>query len=283
MNKSNITWLGGADGSRGYTWSPTSGCSPVSAGCANCWSKAYHVRYRGGDFSVKLHPEKLDEPLRLRKPSTIGVSLMGDLFHDEIPDDFISAVFGVMAASQRHRFLVLTKRAERMRSWFRWVQSDRGCQVDTICQMDAFRLGARLPMHHATGVLKSYPWPLPNVWLGVSVEDQATADERIPILLDTPGAHRLVSLEPQIGAVDLSRFFSIGHDAWPPFLDLVIQGCESGPRRRPFDVAWARSVRDQCKAAGVAYALKQMPIAGRIMERPGLDDDIAWCLPWGPP
>lgn len=305
MNRSKIPWLVNPDGTPGYTWSPTTGCSPASAGCANCWARAYHVRYRGRDFGVKLHPEKLDEPLRLRKPSTIGVCLMGDLFHDDVPVEFIRRVVGVMAheSSEPHTFLLLTKRPERAR------EALAKCFTD---------------------------WPLGNAWLGVSVEDQRTADERIPVLLDTPAAHRWVSLEPQIGAVNLSRWLRVAwrcsgcggyfggkwqkvcpdcgkEDYWcgshkfngheGPFpsqagraIDLVIQGCESGPRRRPFDVAWARSVRDQCKAARVAYYLKQMPAhhdsrwsddakTGRadvrgVEEKPYLDGRQHLDLPW---
>ena len=268
--RSKIPWLLNADGTPGYTWSPTSGCSPASSGCASCWAKAYHVRYRGGDFSVKLHPEKLDEPLRLRTPSTIGVSLMGDLFHDDVPDEFIAAVFGIMAAAERHTFIVLTKRPERMRSILSNVKDDWTLAAeDYLCAYEnylyAYEESCKSFRQLNTGWFKDRP--LPNVWPGVSIEDQATADERIPILLDTPAAHRWVSLEPQIGAVEFTSWWLHGqtHDVnehgeatHGPALDLVIQGCESGPRRRPFDLAWARSVRDQCKAAGVAYYLKQI-------------------------
>ena len=264
MNRSRIPWLVNADGSPGYTWSPTTGCGPGLPCYERCWARAYHVRYRGGDFSVKLHPSKLDEPLRLRKPSTIGVCLMGDLFHEDVPLDFLTKIAVTMerAVNARgHRFLVLTKRPDRMADWLQGV-------------------GERPPE---------------GIWWGVSVEDQATADARIPILLDTPAAHRWVSLEPQVGAVDLTgwlRTFYSGDWGAPPGtirsgarekkLDLVIQGCESGPRRRPFSAQWARDVRDQCKEARVPFALKQMAIGGRIMERPGLDDDPAWNLPWAP-
>jgi protein gp37 len=313
MNRSRIPWLVNADGSQGYTWSPTSGCGPGLPCYERCWARAYHVRYRGGDFSVKLHPEKLDDPLRLRKPSTIGVCLMGDLFHKKVDNNaaygypFIASVFGVMASRQDHTFILLTKRPERAREIL--AGPDRLSRI--TCPYHA-----RDRVDHP-GLLcpSDGPWPLPNVWLGVSVEDQATADERIPILLDTPAAHRWVSLEPQIGPVDFgcwtynhivvkceektgerTKWCGGGMFNLPSYcthgcphakstggIELVVQGCESGPRRRPFDLQWARDVRDQCKAAGVAYALKQMPIGGRIMEKPGLDDDPEWNLPWVKP
>jgi protein gp37 len=278
MNRSAITWLVNSDGTPGYTWSPTTGCGPGLPCYARCWARAYHVRYRGGDFSVKLHPSKIDEPLRLKKPSTIGVSLMGELFHDKVPYRFIRSVFDVMGQAARHTFLVLTKQPGRYAAWERWLHQDHTPKI---------------------------PWPWSNVWLGVSVEDQASADERIPILLDTPAAHRLVSLEPQVGAVDLEaylrptfvrqgmrepitedEFYESGVWGTRPALNLVVQGCESGPRRRPFDVQWARDVRDACRAAGVPFALKQMPdpkdarILPRIVEKPLLDGRVEWEIPF---
>jgi protein gp37 len=295
MNRSGIPWLINADGTPGYTWSPMSGCGPGLPCYERCWARAYHVRYRGGDFSVKLHPEKLDEPLRLRKPSTIGVCLMGDLFHEDVPDSFVRHVVGTMAdeRSEPHTFLLLTKRPERAR------KALAACFTD---------------------------WPLQNTWLGVSVEDQATADERIPILLDTPAAHRWVSLEPAIGPVDLSPWLRVSwrcsgcggyfggkwqkvcpqcgrEDYWcgshkfngheGPFpsqsgraLDLVITGCESGPKRRPFDHDWARLTRDQCAAAGVPWYYKQAPdrvSPSVIVEKPHLDGLQHLALPWVTP
>lgn len=287
MNRSRISWLLNNDGTPGYTWSPTTGCSPASSGCLNCWAKAYHVRYRGGDFGVKLHPEKLDEPLRLRKPSTIGVSLMGDLFHDDVPDHFLDRVFAVMAACHYlgrgddcrpgHTFVVLTKRPGRLLSYLsgnpqeRWPYAAANAGVDM--DDDAF----------ADQISRE---KLEHVWFGVSAENQATLDARGEELINAPVRHRFVSLEPQLEAVDFGSFLyqwqmiscdkkgdinecpawglpycvhGCGHGVHGGGIELVIQGCESGQKRRPFDVAWARSVRDQCRAAGVCFYLKQMP------------------------
>jgi protein gp37 len=216
MNRSSISWLKNADGSPGYTWSPTSGCGPGLPCYERCWARAYHVRYRGGDFSVKLHPEKLDEPLRLRKPSTIGVCLMGDLGHEEVPDSFIRQVFRTALSASCHRFLFLTKRPAKLRPI-----------VDRFPQIGM---------------------PSSGFWIGVSVDTRESLS-RVDRLREIASAHRWISLEPQIedvGRLDLRGI------SW------LVQGCESGPRRRPFDVAWARSVRDQCKAAGVPFFLKQM-------------------------
>ena len=228
-------------------WNPTTGCSPVSAGCDNCWARAYLRRFgcpRGGEAYPNDGPcqprvlrYRLDEPLRWRKPQIVGVSFMGDLFHEEIPFDWIRRVFVVMARATQHRFLLLTKRPQRYAEWFRWIDHTPG-------KMDARLLS----------VCACQPWPLRNVWVGVSVEEQATADERVPVLLGAPAAHWWLSLEPQLGPVDLARFTCDARR-----IDWVVQGCESGPRRRPFDVEWARSVRDRLAGTTVGYYLKQMP------------------------
>jgi len=149
---------------------------------------------------VELIPSKLDEPLRWRKPRRIFVNSMSDLFHEKLSDEAIAAVFGVMAACPQHTFQVLTKRPERMRRWFEWVGGHEGPHsAATLCAMFAGRnIGAS-----RTGGTASR-WPLSNVWLGVSVEDQTTADERIPLLLQTPAALRFVSYEPALGPVDFS-------------------------------------------------------------------------------
>lgn len=266
MNRSLIPWLVNADGTPGYTWSPTSGCGPGLPCYERCWARAYHVRYRGGDFSVRLNPSQLDAPLRLRKPSTIGVCLMGDLLHDDVPTEFIVRVLQVMSAVRKHTFVVLTKRPLRLR-----VLLDRIATANVRCDTTT-------------------PWPLPNVWIGVSCEDRPSL-ARVDVLRDTPAAHRWISLEPQVedvGALDLRG------------ISLVVQGAESGPRRRPFDVQWARDVRDQCKASGVPYYLKQAPWgshaandhgdtwtriefgSSKVYETPTLDGHrcSASCLPW---
>jgi protein gp37 len=193
---------------------------------------------------VSLHPELLDWPLRKRKPSRIFVNSMSDLFHEDVPDDFIRAVWCTMFDTPQHTYQILTKRPRRMLEYL-------------------------LPRLSIGGIIAK---PLDNVWLGVSVEDQARADERIPLLLQTPAAVRWISAEPLIGPVDLTRLvggqldalagdrktsageiFAGGHG-----LDWVVVGGESGPGARPFYIEWARSLRDQCRAAGVPYFLKQL-------------------------
>lgn len=204
-------------------WNPVTGCTPVSAGCANCYAKAMHKRlehikgsgYLDGKkhFSVRLHPDRLNEPLKWKKPQRIFVCSMGDLFHEDVPSLFVDRVRATIRNSRQHLFLMLTKRPASMCDYFS-------------------PMGA-----------------LYNLHVGVSVEDQPTTDERMLLFLQTPAVKRFVSYEPALGPVDFSPYLSR--------LDWVIMGGESGPGARPMHPDWARSVRDQCKAAGVPFFLKQ--------------------------
>ena len=263
------------------TWNPIAGCSVTSPGCANCYAMGVaggrlrsSRKYRGltepskagpvwnGD--MRLWEKALDQPLRWKKPRRIFVNSMSDLFHQSIPDAWIDRIFGVMAVCKHHRFQVLTKRAERMRDYLRAgfeAREDRN-------------LGARWA-YAAAAVLgpgkdigPSPDFPLPNVWLGVSVEDQPRADERIPLLLGTPAAVRWVSAEPLLGPVDLAvPLGGVGGVR----LDWVVAGSESGPGARACDLDWVRALRDQCSAAGVAFFWKQHAVSGRKISTPELD------------
>ena len=262
---SNIEWTDA-------TWNPVTGCSKVSAGCKNCYAEALFPRaYGKRKFTdVQVHPERLDWPLKWRgspaakaegRPSRIFVNSMSDLFHEDVPAEFIADVFNIMvsvpltcrkrecehedpdcfAVEPPHMFQVLTKRPERM---LRFLSGDLERMVGEHWAGDSplslqFECGPRFP----------------NVWLGVSVEDQQTADERIPILLQTPAAVRWVSYEPALGPVDFSPYLRL---ATPDSrLQWLVAGGESGPRARPPHPDWFRSVRDQCQAAGVPFFFKQ--------------------------
>jgi protein gp37 len=268
------------------TWNPVRGCSRVSEGCRNCYAERMAARnlpemrspttgeafaVRGSDGphwtgKVELIPSKLDEPLRWKKPRRVFVNSMSDLFHESLSDEAIRAVFSVMARAPQHTFQVLTKRPQKMKTWV-----DRSIEIGVTWREGCTR---RLPS---------------NVWLGVSVEDQKTADERIPLLLQTPAAKRFVSYEPALGPINLAgvrdperlttrngwlalTLCAKGNDLFElPGLDWVIVGAESGPGARPFDSDWARSVRDQCQAAGVAFFYKQDAVRGRKVPTPELD------------
>ena len=259
------------------TWNPAVGCERVSPGCDNCYAvrvahremQPAHVGLTGYDDSgerrpgpywtgeVRLLPERLEEPLRWRKPRRVFVGSMTDLFHPAVPDSFLAAVFGVMAAAPQHTFQILTKRPQRLARMADWLH-ENGASV------------ARMRYE----VLDAIPNPLPNVWLGTSVENQRYADLRIPHLLATPAAIRFLSIEPLLGPVDLedisdarsgAQVDALHCDEGPEdagwigtgTIDWVIVGGESGPGARPMHPAWARSLRDQCVAARVPFFFKQ--------------------------
>ena len=268
MGSSKIEWTE-------KTWNPVTGCTPVSPGCDHCYAARMATRLAGragypadNPFAVTCHPDKLDQPLHWRKPCRVFVCSMGDLFHPDVPDSFIDQVFAIMAACPQHTFQVLTKRPERM---VKYLHNYGHAHL-----WDRIYAAARtLPEHK---VLKRnllniqyFPaWPLPNVWLGVTCEDQQRADERIPLLLQCPAAVRFVSCEPLLGPVDLGIRCNVPGmdcvDCPAPEcslrgnerqVDWVICGGETGPGARPMHPDWARSLRDQCKAAGVAFFFKQ--------------------------
>ena len=234
------------------TWPIVAGCTHISEGCENCYAAkltsgrlrhlpeysglAEHGRFNG---TVRCLTDRLDWPLHWRKPRKIFVSDMADLFHEAVPDEFIVAVFGIMAQTPQHTYQVLTKRHGRMRSL---LNSDKFCLTGM-----AAALSKGLDVEAA-------PWPLPNVWLGVSAEDQHWADIRIPALLRTPAAVRFVSAEPLLGRIDLS----LGRSGYWRSLSWVIAGGESGPGARPCELEWLRSLRDQCVDAGVPVFIKQL-------------------------
>lgn len=235
------------------SWNPVSGCAKVSAGCKHCyaereWGRLQHLEnYAGRAFTdVRCHPERLDQPLRWKRPRKIFVNSMSDLFHEAVPDEFIDRVFAVMALARQHTFQVLTKRPERMLAYMTRLGKSAKLLDDAARTMGyTFEFNGQYLVK----------WPLPNVWLGVSIEDQPTADERVPLLLQTPAAVRWISAEPLLGPVDLSRWLAANDGG--PHIDWVVDGGESGPKARPMHLAWARSHRDQCAEAGVPYFFKQ--------------------------
>lgn len=241
MGKTSIEWTD-------QTWNPVTGCDKVSPGCDNCYAEGIAHRFAGtpqfpNGFGVTLRPERLSEPLHWRKPRRVFVNSMSDLFHADIPDEFIAKVFVTMARAPRHTFQILTKRPGRMRS---------------LLADDPQKLLEALADEEMAAALYDAPWPLPNVWLGVSAEDQKWARVRIPVLLDTPAAVRFVSAEPLLGPLDLKMWLENdpGKFVVPP-LDWVIVGGESGRGSRPMHPGWVRTIRDQCTESGVAFLFKQ--------------------------
>ena len=211
------------------TWNPVTGCTKVSAGCQHCYAERLMPRLRQKFTDVVLHWDRVDKPLHWKKPRHIFVNSMADLFHEKVPVEFLDTCFGVMAICCQHTFMILTKRPERAVSY-----------IDEV---------------NALNGIPNFPtW---NVWLGVSVENQATADERIPVLLKTHATVRFVSYEPALGPVSFSRYLQSAPKGAPSRIDWLIAGGESGPNARPPHRAWFRSVRDECQEAGVPFFFKQ--------------------------
>ncbi len=248
MQKTNIQYLS-------HTWNPIKmRCTPVSEGCRSCWAIAMAKRltknplipedhrkaYEGGPPVLDI--KELEAPLHLKKPDRIGLQFMGDWMHEDIPNRWIDLILEVIAACHQHTFFTLTKRPQNLDSKLYRVTGENPCR----------ELGGG-----------DY---LPNLWLGVSVEDQKTADERIPMLLQIPAAHRWVSIEPMLESVDILPYLGperSGNELWaarnntyPPFLDWVTCGGETGPKARPMHPDWVRNIRDQCQAAGVQFFFK---------------------------
>lgn len=267
-DKSKIEWTD-------TTWNPVRGCDKISPGCKNCYAETFAERWRGvpghpyeQGFDVRLVPEKLDEPLTWSKPRRVFVNSMSDLFHERVPFDFIDSVFARMALTRKHTFQVLTKRPQRMREWFYHVCPDSGWET-------ARRVGYIMAKRGMAWVKEGHsvrgasrlgpdcsvePWPLPNVWLGVSAENQRFADERLPLLIDTPAFLRFVSCEPLLGPIDLDPYFARwdSDTTHTPGLSWVIVGGESGPGSRPLDLNWVFSMVRQTIEAEWPIFVKQL-------------------------
>jgi protein gp37 len=261
------------------TWNPVRGCSRVSAGCFNCYAETVAHRfskpgqpYEGLTKMVNGRPtwngkiqlvyDHLEQPLRWWRNRKIFVNSMSDLFHEEVPTEYIDKVFAIMAMAPWHTFQVLTKRPERM---LEYVKSRNCAMMHSVATMI---LGYDNPKRRAVN-----DWPLPNVWLGVSVEDQDAANLRIPLLLNTPAAVRWVSAEPLLGAINFTRLRPPNvtwldclegreHDgpsttSGGPKLDWIVCGGESGHGARPMHMDWVTEIRDQCAAADVPFLFKQ--------------------------
>jgi protein gp37 len=335
-----IEWVKNSDGSQGKTWNPVTGCTKISPGCLNCYAERMSKRLAGRcgypadePFRVTRHHERLEEPLRWRKPQMVFVCSMGDLFHDDVPDGFIMDVWRIMGRCQQHTFQILTKRPERMKAWFeRWADAE-GDNMEFIGARGPVEIrmkhksqramlfaemldgwgappeGCAYPLYDWAEGVQRWPTVLPNVWLGVTVEDQQRADKRIPLLLQTPAAVRFVSVEPMLSSVNLRGYLMQGTDPGkcancgkghgfsrcPNYgginttdneynctqfkrqnfaIHQVIVGCESGPKRRHTDIAWIRSLRDQCVAADVPFFLKQMDVGDQLVKMPELDGRV---------
>jgi protein gp37 len=314
-----IEWVKNNDGSQGQSWNFLRGCRRVSEGCTNCYAERQAIRHAGpgGPYEglvkstpngprwtgeISFHEEILLAPLKRKKPTTYFVNSMSDLFYEKVSDEILDKAFAVMALCPQHTFQILTKRPERMREYCQRF-AGRASHLDTFaCWASAMATwlcdsGVREYQNDGDGDSTDHVYEellhsrgpdrgegfFENIWLGVSVEDQKTADERIPILLQTPAAIRWLSVEPLLGPINLTHIQfpnTLGNmESWdaldlhtevdPDYdpdkqngcthiLDWIVVGGESGPGARPCDVQWIRSIIEQCKAAQVPVFVKQL-------------------------
>jgi protein gp37 len=272
MSTSNIEWTG-------KVWNPVTGCNKVSQGCKNCYAEKMHKRLQGiKKMSGKYNRPFLDGafpyepdllyPIKIKKPTTFFVNSMSDLFHASVPFEYILKVFGVMSVCKQHTFQVLTKRDDRMLEFFNWMverdpewMNDPAHIIYDYCVEEGIETGCGSAFETDT-------WPLRNVHLGVSVENQS-ATSRITTLSKTPAAVRMVSMEPMLEAIDLNEVEGAKE------LDWIIVGGESGHKRRPFNPEWARTIKEFCWENDVPFFMKQIdkvipiPEDLKIFELPG--------------
>lgn len=273
-------------------------CERISPGCQHCYAERMNGRMlphwgTGLDYTVLnrdkveifLDEEEMLKPLKWKKPRRVFPCSMTDMFAAFVPDEMIDRVFAVMALTPQHTYQVLTKRADRMEQYFAQIHSRLPAPGRGVCTGGPPFCGciAGSDRYHEseTGYCGT-EWPLANVWLGVSVEDQKRADERIPHLPRTPAAVRFLSCEPLLQGLDIRQYVQCpfcaefeGVAGKPclcgKLIDWCITGCESGPSARPCEIDWIRSLRDQCVSAGTLFFLKQLMIDGKKVETPELD------------
>jgi len=289
MSKSKIEWCD-------RTWSPVTGCTKISSGCVNCYAERQAIMHRGhpnpkiahtyrNGFEVTCHPEKLQQPIPWRNPSRVFVCSMSDLFHEDVPDEFIVKVWATMAQAWKQTFLILTKRSERLRNLLAdcaqfyadviYELQDRGLEFDDLL------------------------WPLLNVHVGVSCSTQGELEKASEDLMMTDAVLWFLSLEPLLEEIILP--YSLTDDAVCPEcgstgrkqtctfcgadteprqrIEHVIVGCESGPGRRPMMFGWAASLRDQCQESGIPFFLKQVEVRRKIIKMPAMGGRVWDQLP----
>ncbi len=229
---SKIQWLW-PPGRKGETWNPVSGCTKVSPGCANCYAESFLKRFPNspsyspsflpGEALIRTHPARLDKPLHWRDPRCIFVNSVSDLFHEEVRFDFVDEVFKIMWLTPRHQYIILTKRPDRMREYFQEVaRQARICSVMTLGQRD------QMDQTYGAAI---WNWPLKNVWIGTSIENQYWMKQRGDIMKEIDWPNKLASFEPLLGPIDPTGYEKV-------FQWFVIGG-ESGPGARPMHPLWS--------------------------------------------
>jgi len=276
------------------TWSPVIGCSHAGVSCQNCYAERWAARLAamGRDYvrviakgrwngKTALVESALDWPLHRHKPKRIFICSMGDLFHESVPDWWIDRVMAIVALCPQHEFVLLTKQVERMQKYM-------ALEVVRLAEVQRYAAAYGGFLRSVQAVWR---WPLPNLTIGTSAGTQAEMDDRVPLVLATPAARRMLSLEPLLEAVDVSRYLvgwhgqaahhpgctgdvcdprcPIEEQVQDPTPDWLIIGPETGPGRRPCDPAWIQAVVEQCRDAGIAVFVKAFPMPGnRISKDP---------------
>ena len=288
MNRTNISWTN-------YTWNPITGCTPISEGCKNCYAKIVHERFNDTPFNeIVLHPDRLIEPIKTRKPTLVFVGSMTDIFHDDIPTEWIDEIFHSMMRSYHVTFQILTKRPQRMKEYIDGLLEDGINRIITTNMMSPLTPSEvgfvrawykTLNWEGKTFEDESYQFlfgensvdikhPFHNIWFGVTAENQKEADKRIPILLDTKVTNRFLSIEPLIDEVDLSNYLDekqslnifsvnnkIGRTQEAVFnkIDWVIVGGETGAKSktRNMQPLWVDKIYNDCKKNNTNFFFKQ--------------------------
>jgi protein gp37 len=256
------------------TWNAVTGCDHVSAGCDHCYAETLALRlqriqpegkYRDG-FAVRLHEQALTIPLKWREPRRVFVNSMSDQWHVEVPDTFTDRMFAVMASTPQHTFQILTKRPQRAYNYLSHPSTPKRVESAIINLIADYFPLVKMMQADRVHPLRNFTWPLPNVWIGTSVEDSRVA-HRTDALRRCPAAVRFLSCEPLIGPLPNLNLDGIG---W------VIAGGESGPGHRPVQLDWLRDIRDQCLAADVPFFFKQW---GGLTPKSGgkVLDGREWC------
>lgn len=283
MNRTNISWTK-------YTWNPITGCTPISEGCKNCYAKIVHERFNDTPFNeIVLHPDRLIEPIKTRKPTLVFVGSMTDIFHDDIPTEWIDEIFHSMMRSYQVTFQILTKRPQRMKEYIDGLLEDGIDRIITTNLMPPLthsEIGFVRSWHKTldwqgkTFEEESYQFlygnhgvdikhPFHNIWFGVTAENQIEVDKRIPILLDTKVTNRFLSIEPLIDEVDISKYLdekqllniSSMNTKKSLFnkIDWVIAGGETGAKSktRNMNPLWVDKIYNDCKKNNTNFFFKQ--------------------------
>lgn len=274
---SKIEWTH-RPGTKSEVWNPTTGCDKISQGCKFCYAEVMHKRLRGMGKKkyqhkflgeLQMHEEELLKPLSWKKPRTVFVNSMSDLFHKDVTWMFLDKVFAIMVLTPHNTYQILTKRADVMAHYFaqgkdrlveRWEQATYEIGLTGLTDKND---DPDAPACHVFNLCEQQ-WPRPNIWLGVSAENQETLDERVPFLVKVDAHVRFISYEPALGPIDCVKYFWYPdpHGAPADFLrtnqiSWLIAGGESGQKARPFHPKWFTDIRDQCKAADIKFFFKQ--------------------------